>query len=234
MSNATYEQRRGELEVYFDKTAAAAWKRLTSDAPVGRIRTTVRAGRDEMRKTLLDWLPTDLSGCRLLDAGCGTGTFSVEAARRGADVVAIDLSTTLVELARENYRNETGPGTLDFRVGDYLDPNLGEFDYVVAMDSLIHYQTQDIVKTLSTLSARTRSGIVFTFAPKTPLLTLMHAVGQFFPRGNRSPAIEPAGAKTLHNLLSANDCLQHWSIARTHRVSSGFYTSQALELSRNE
>ncbi len=234
MSNATYEQRRGELEVYFDKTAAAAWKRLTSDAPVGRIRATVRAGRDEMRNTLLNWLPDDLTGCRLLDAGCGTGTFSIEAARRGADVVAIDLSTTLVELARENYSNETGPGTLDFRVGDYLDPELGEFDYVVAMDSLIHYQIQDMVKTLSALSTRTRSGIVFTFAPKTPALTMMHAVGQLFPRGNRSPAIEPAAAKILHSMLLSNDSLQDWSIARTHRVSSGFYTSQALELSRDE
>jgi magnesium-protoporphyrin O-methyltransferase len=41
----------------------------------------VRAGRDEMRNLLLSWLPDDLSGKRLLDAGCGTGAFAVEAAR---------------------------------------------------------------------------------------------------------------------------------------------------------
>jgi hypothetical protein len=35
---------------------------LTSDAPVGRIRATVRAGRDRMRATLLSWLPQDLRG----------------------------------------------------------------------------------------------------------------------------------------------------------------------------
>ena len=44
---------RGELETYFDRTAVEAWARLTSDAPVGRIRATVRAGRDDMRSTLL-------------------------------------------------------------------------------------------------------------------------------------------------------------------------------------
>ena len=94
--SSTYQQRRNEIEHYFDRTAAQAWSRLTSDAPVSGIRATVRAGRDRMRATLLSHLPEDLRGCRLLDAGCGTGTLAVEAARRGADVVAIDLSPTLV------------------------------------------------------------------------------------------------------------------------------------------
>ncbi len=73
MNTATYQHRRGEIEHYFDRTAAQTWARLTSDAPVGRIRATVRAGRDRMRATLLSWLPHDLHGQRILDAGCGTG-----------------------------------------------------------------------------------------------------------------------------------------------------------------
>ena len=77
MATATYISRRGELETYFDRTAVDAWKRLTSDAPVGRIRATVRAGRDTMRDTLLSWLPADMRGLRLLDAGCGTGALAV-------------------------------------------------------------------------------------------------------------------------------------------------------------
>ena len=56
-TSARYKHRRGEIETYFDRTAAEAWARLTSTAPVGRIRATVRAGRDRMRQTLLDWLP---------------------------------------------------------------------------------------------------------------------------------------------------------------------------------
>ena len=73
MPTHTYAARRGELLVYFDRTAVDAWKRLTSDAPVNSIRATVRAGRDDMRRTLLSWLPQDLHGARILDAGCGTG-----------------------------------------------------------------------------------------------------------------------------------------------------------------
>ena len=45
---------------------------------------------------LAEW--RDLSGRRVLDAGCGTGTLAIELARRGAEVVAIDISPTLVAL----------------------------------------------------------------------------------------------------------------------------------------
>ena len=94
-------RRRSELKTYFDRTAVEAWSRLTSDAPVSGIRATVRAGRDAMRETLLAWLPADLRGARILDAGCGTGALAVAAALRGAHVVAIDLSPTLVALAQD-------------------------------------------------------------------------------------------------------------------------------------
>ena len=93
-----------------------------------------------MRATLLDWLPADLHGKRLLDAGCGTGALAVEAARRGAAVVAIDLPPTLVDLARERAAGACGDGSVEFLVGDMLDPALGQFDHVVGMDSLIHYR----------------------------------------------------------------------------------------------
>ncbi|HRD95418.1 MAG TPA: magnesium protoporphyrin IX methyltransferase, partial [Rubrivivax sp.] len=68
MNTASYQHRRSEIEHYFDRTAAQTWARLTSDAPVGRIRATVRAGRERMRTTLLSWLPGDLRGRRILDA----------------------------------------------------------------------------------------------------------------------------------------------------------------------
>ncbi len=89
-ANLPYEKRRGQLRTYFDETAVAAWDRLTSDAPVGRIRQTVRAGRDRMRETLLNWLPADMRGKRLLDAGCrNRRTVGGSSARRGAEVIAL-------------------------------------------------------------------------------------------------------------------------------------------------
>jgi magnesium-protoporphyrin O-methyltransferase len=227
MPTLTYATRRGELLQYFDRTAVDAWKRLTSDAPVNSIRATVRAGRDEMRRTLLGWLPMDLHGVRVLDAGCGTGALAVEVAGRGAQVVAIDLSPTLVALAQERLPRQLD---IEFRVGDMLDPSLGRFDYVVSMDSLIHYRPQDTAQVLEGLCQRTDRSVLFTFAPRTPALSVMHAVGRLFPRGDRAPAIEPVRPRTIQKLIVAG--VPGWATQRTHRVSRGFYISQAVEISR--
>jgi magnesium-protoporphyrin O-methyltransferase len=230
MTQISYTERRGQIEHYFDRTAVQAWARLTSDAPVGRVRASVRAGRDRMRSTLLSWLPENLSGLRVLDAGCGTGALAVEAAHRGADVLAIDLSPTLVDLARERQPVIRNGGSIDFRAGDMLAPELGVFDYVVGMDSVIHYETGDAVSVLAGLAQRTRAGLLFTFVPSNPALAVFRAVGKLFPRGDRSPAVVPVAERWLHRRIDEDVRLGGWTRGRTERVSSGFYTSQALEL----
>lgn len=234
MDTASYQLVRGQLEEYFDRTAVDAWARLTSDGKVSRIRATVRAGRDRMRQTLLGYLPEDLRGQRVLDAGCGTGALAVEAARRGAHVVAIDLSPTLVELARQRTPSDLGSGHLEFRVSDMLDPGLGRFDWVVAMDSVIHYQADDLAEMVARLCARAARGMAFTFAPRTPLLTMMHAVGKVFPRSNRAPAIEPISERSLRDRLTAHSLVAASGvrIGRCERIDSAFYISQAMELVR--
>ena len=229
MNTATYQHRRSEIEHYFDRTAAQTWARLTSDAPVGRIRATVRAGRDRMRATLLSWLPEDLHGRRILDAGCGTGALAIEAARRGAEVVAIDLSPTLVALAQERLPESLGTGSVVFCSGDMLDAGLGHFDHVVAMDSLIHYRAHDVVAALSRLAERTRHSIVFTAAPRTPATMAMLTIGKLFPRSDRSPAIEPVAPAELRRLMATDASLSAWHTGRYQNITGGFYKSQALE-----
>ena len=236
MTTSTWRERRGQIETYFDRTAADAWSRLTSTDPVSGIRATVRAGRDRMRATLLSWLPDDLRGRRILDAGCGTGAFAVEAARRGADVLAIDLSPTLVNLARErmphDLRHGPGCGRIEFRVGDMTDAGLGRFDHAVAMDSLIHYRAADVTPALASLAMRTSHSILFTFAPRTAPLAAMHMAGRLFPRSDRAPAIEPIAPHRLIAAIEAEAGLAMWHPVATHRVASGFYTSQAMRLER--
>jgi len=227
MTSPSWDSYRGKLEAYFDRTAFEAWKTITSDAPVSRIRATVRAGRDAMRACLLDMLPGDLTGLRLLDAGCGTGALAVAAAARGADVIAVDVSGQLVAIARE--RTPAGVA-IDYRVGDMLSPDLGTFDHVVAMDSLIHYPTSDIVAVVAALGTRTRHSIAFTVTPRSALLMTKLTVGNIFPRADRAPAIIPADIDGLTARLSAT--MPGWRIGRQQRVSGGFYTSHAIELIR--
>jgi magnesium-protoporphyrin O-methyltransferase len=242
VDQSSYSLRRSQLETYFDRTALEAWSRLTSDAPVSRIRATVRAGREAMRATILDYLPSDLTGCRVLDAGCGTGALAVEAARRGANVVAVDLSPRLVALAEDRLPSDLR-GRVRFATGDMLNDRLGAFDHVVAMDSLIHYRAPDMANVVTQLARRTRRSIIFTYAPRTAMLTLMHAVGQLFPRGDRSPAIEPVSPAVIRRLVDAGvaSCWPAPSLAspkpgptsnlgRSKRIASGFYISEALEV----
>ena len=225
MTTQTYDRFRGNLETYFDKTASKAWEQLTSDAPVSGVRATVRKGRTDMRDTLLSWLPADMTGLRLLDAGCGTGALAVEAAERGAEVVAIDVAGSLVDIARK--RAPKGL-SIDWRVGDMLDPALGRFDHVVAMDSLIHYKAFDIVAVLHGLSERTDRSIAFTFAPQTPLLMAALGLGRLFPRGDRSPAIIPVRERLIRTLI--RNAMPTAQFGRDRKVSGGFYTSHALEV----
>ena len=232
MSSAGYQARRDEIETYFDRTAADTWAKLTSDAPVSRIRRTVRRGRDAMRQTLLDWLPSDLSGATVLDAGCGTGAFAIQAARRGAEVVAVDLSPNLVQIARDRLKELEEGLDVTFLVGDMRDMDLGCFDYAVAMDSLIHYDVDDGVQTLKAISEQIGVKIVFTFAPWTPLLALMHATGRFFPKHDRAPSIEPVSLRRLMGRLAKTGLNAEWDVQRTRRIDVGFYKSQAMEMCR--
>ncbi|MEM0900700.1 MAG: magnesium protoporphyrin IX methyltransferase [Pseudomonadota bacterium] len=226
----TYLKRREQLETYFDRTALENWKRLVTDAPVSRVRATVRAGRDEMRAAIVDMFPADLSGWRILDAGCGSGPLSRDLAMRGADVIGVDLSVEMVRFAMDRWANEDVSGSLTFASGDMLSEYLGDFDAVVAMDSIIHYSRADMVNALANILERTSKKVVFTVAPATPMLTVMHRVGQLFPRSNRSPAIVPVKPVDVAMAgIEASD-LPAWTVRQQHRVTSGFYISHAVEV----
>jgi magnesium-protoporphyrin O-methyltransferase len=233
MQSPSYLDRRNQLTTYFDQTAAAAWQALTSNAPVSRIRATVRAGRDEMRATLLDWLPADLSGRTLVDAGCGTGALSIEAARRGADVLAIDVAGNLIDVARDRVPEDLRKGSIEFRTGDMLGDLPATADYVVAMDSLIHYEAEDVLDAVARFAACAQDKLLFTSAPWTPALGAMHFAGRFVPqRNDRSPAIVPIRIDRLRRDIDRRLGQDGWSAERTQRVSRGFYISQAIEVTK--
>jgi magnesium-protoporphyrin O-methyltransferase len=168
------QQRRGEIEDYFDRTAMQAWEQLTSDRAGGpHPRHRARRARPHARHAagLAAGRPARpaCAGRRLRHRRAGDGSRAPR-----CHVVAIDLSPTLVELARERVAQTPADVPMqrrhiDFRSGDCTDPALGEFDHVVAMDSLIHYNAADAVRVLAGLAgAHPRLSMVFTFAPSNP------------------------------------------------------------------
>ena len=84
------------------------------------------AGHHETTGMMIDALmERDLSGCRVLDNGCGTGVLGIFAAKRGADsVLAIDIDdksveNTLENAARNGVEIETKQGTLETLADDF-------------------------------------------------------------------------------------------------------------------
>ena len=221
----SYDATLSRVEDYFDRTATDVWARLTSDAPVSRIRATVRAGRDRMRAMLLASLPDDLRGARVLDAGCGAGQMTTELAARGADVVAVDISPALIDIARDRLPAALG-GRVTFAAGDMFDPALGRVNHVIAMDSLIYYTDADILSALDRLAPRVAGSMAFTVAPRTALLMAMWRAGKLFPRADRAPVMVPHCPERLAARLTAHAT----TVRDLGRVHKGFYISHALEV----
>lgn len=87
------------------------------------------------RPAMLD-LAGDVTGRRILDAGCGAGPLSAALRERGALVTGIDASPGMLELARRRL----GPDT-DLQVADLAEPlpfSDDAFDDVVA-SLVLHY-----------------------------------------------------------------------------------------------
>lgn len=87
----------------------------------------------------------DVSGLRVLDAGCGNGPLAAELVGMGAAVTGIDLSPGLLDLAAQRL----GPSVvlLQADLSEPLPFGDGSFDLVVA--SLVMHYLEDWVPTLS-------------------------------------------------------------------------------------
>jgi magnesium-protoporphyrin O-methyltransferase len=221
--------RRERVGDHFTR-GAKRWTTLTSDVPVTGIRATVRAGRHQMRETLLSWLPDDLSGERILDAGCGTGVFSLELAARGAEVVGVDLAEELIEAAHERARLTPGPRP-EFIAGDLFEvAREREFTRMIAMDCFIHYELAETLEALQLMSSAAPRGLYFTVAPWTPLLAMMHLAGRLFPSDHKAPPIVPVKGAHLDAAIRSADEFARWECTRSHVVHTGFYISRGVAL----
>ena len=70
-----------------------------------------------------------LPGAAVLDAGCGTGRYATELARRGYVVHGIDMSPELLEVAKRSAAEAAG--SVSFDVGDILAMPAGQYDAIL-------------------------------------------------------------------------------------------------------
>jgi magnesium-protoporphyrin O-methyltransferase len=221
---STYLAKRARLENYFNEVSSDAWDKLTSNEPVSFVRQLVREGRQKMLLAILEKLPKDLKGSRILDAGCGTGVLSRMLDERGAEVVAVDISDKLIEVAKNRSRSHRN---IEYFSGDMKEQSFGNFDYIIAMDSLIHYSTEDVISSIADFSNRANNSVLFTVIPSTFALRTKLQLGKYFPKSERSPEVVPIGWGQLHQ-LEAHGIKA--SLSKIKRIKSFFYVSEAWEL----
>jgi SAM-dependent methyltransferase len=98
-----------------------------------------------------------LPGAGLLDAGCGTGRYSWELARRGYRVHGIDASPDLLHVATQPEADRTG--AVSFAVGNILTLSVGEYDAILCRGVLNDFvEDEDRDGVFSSLSQALRPG----------------------------------------------------------------------------
>jgi ubiquinone/menaquinone biosynthesis C-methylase UbiE len=105
-------------------------KTLWEKGDFTRIAQSMRDSGEELVDTL-----GITSGLKLLDLGCGDGTTALPAARRGAEVLGVDIATNLVAAGNQRAR-AAGLANCTFQEGDASDLNEladDSFDLVVTV-----------------------------------------------------------------------------------------------------
>jgi cyclopropane-fatty-acyl-phospholipid synthase len=84
-------------------------------------------------------------GERVLDVGCGWGSFAIHAARHhGARVLGVTLSAPQVQLARERASEAGVEGLVEFRVADYRELAGEPFDAICSIGMVEHVGVERI------------------------------------------------------------------------------------------
>lgn len=87
------------------------------------------------RQVILELLD-DVSGCRLLDVGCGDGGLAFELENRGASVTGIDASAAMIEAAKERAKRHNAKAGFHVGLAEQLPFPAAEFDVVTAITIL--------------------------------------------------------------------------------------------------
>lgn len=109
----------------------------------------------------------ELAGTRFLDVAAGSGALAIPAARRGAEVLATDISPAMIERVRARARDE-GLANLDARImdGHALELDDDTFDVAASLNGVSLFG--DIDRGLRELARVTRPGgrvLIIAFGP---------------------------------------------------------------------
>lgn len=230
MSGSSFnaEEHKDMLRSYFNGQGFQRWASIYGDDKLSTVRNTVRQGHAVMMDKAFDWLQKLHlpKGAKVLDAGCGTGLFSIRLAKAGYKVKAADIASQMVDKTREDATKQGVAGNMEFEVNS-IESVSGTFDAVVCFDVLIHYPAEGFAEAFSNLSNLTKGDLIFTYAPYNKILAFQHWLGGFFPKKERRTTIQMIRDEEMKRVLQSLNC----RVVSKEKISFGFYHTMLMHVS---
>lgn len=163
-----------------------------------RYRTRNRFARQRLAN-VLSLLPP-LAGRRLLDIGCGMGTFTIEAARRGARALGVDFAPAALTTAVHVARAEGADGARFVRADAARLPVAdASMDVVLAADVTEHLDDDTLARILAECERVLRSGgVLVIYTPEQS-----HIFERLRERGALAPDPSHIGVRSAEQLAHA-------------------------------
>ncbi len=185
----------------------ALWRRGSYEIAGDWIASASRSVLEDLERLLTG----GLRGTALLDVATGTGTVAIEAARRGATVVGVDLTNELVDVAVR--RATAADVEIRFEIGDFdhLDNVVGGETFDVITSSFGVIFAPDPVATLRQFEARLSAegllGVVgwdpaSVFVVPDRMLDLMPEPPRMLDMGTWTTSVEALAARAGWEVVS--------------------------------
>ena len=191
--------------------SCAVWPEDSGNAAADGARLV--AGLDAAQEAKLDLVCRKLGlkpGMRVLDVGCGWGSFALHAAGKyGATVVGVTLSTEQAILARKRAADAGLTEKVDIRVQDYRDVRDGPFDAISSIGMSEHVGREQTPGYAAALFGLLRPGgrllnhaISWNAGPTSPdpdsfIPRYVFPDGEMISLGDMATALESAGFEIL-------------------------------------
>jgi magnesium-protoporphyrin O-methyltransferase len=231
MSSTSFnaEEHKNMLRSYFNGQGYQRWASIYGSDKLSTVRNTVRQGHAVMMDRAFGWieqlgLP---KGAHILDAGCGTGLFSIRLAKAGYRVTSADIASQMVEKTKADATAAGVAGNMEFQV-ESIESVGGSYDAVVCFDVLIHYPSEGFIQAFANLSKLTKGPVIFTYAPYNNILAFQHWLGGYFPKKERRTTIQMIRDEQMQQAMQGAGM----EIKRKEKISFGFYHTMLMETAR--
>lgn len=183
--------------------------------------TQVAAGMRESGDALVDTFGVR-PGLKVLDLGCGDGTTALPAARRGADVLGVDIARNLVDAGNRRAK-EAGLANCRFQEGDASNlENVADnsFDLVVSIfGAMFAPRPFDVAKEMTRVARRGGRIIMGNWIPNDPtlvaqILKISSAYTSAPPEGFVSPMTWGVEGQVIERFTGAGVAKEQISFAR--------------------